>query len=104
MCAVVFGVLVLSIQVNPLAEEKNKCSAQQGFKPGTLGPVLECLNQQNEKYQGLTSRHCPASVAMTEHRTRDRQDPGSKLACAICFFPQAKRLIGIARWPRSLGM
>ena len=35
----------------------------------------------------------PASVAQwAERRTRDREVPGSKLACATWFFPQARKL------------
>ena len=40
--------------------------------------------------------------ATAERSTRDREVPGSKLVCAICFFLQARELIGIARWPGSL--
>ena len=35
---------------------------------------------------------CPASGATVEHRTRDPEVPGSKLACAICFFPLDKEI------------
>ena len=49
------------------------------------------------------SARCLARVAQrAERRTRDRNVPGSKLACSIWFFPSARKLVGIARWPSSL--
>ena len=40
--------------------------------------------------------------ATADRRTRDRKVSGSKFACAIWFFTQARKLIGIARLPSSL--
>ena len=40
--------------------------------------------------------------AAAERRTRDREVPGSELACAIWFSLSARKLVGIARWPSSL--
>ena len=41
-----------------------------------------------------------------DDRTRDREVSSSKLACVIFFslIFQARKLIGTARWPNSLGM
>ena len=46
-----------------------------------------------------------AWVGVTADRgTRGREVPGSELAWANWFLPQARKLFGIARWSTSLGM
>ena len=59
-----------------------------------------CVIRPGRGNSQLTSQ-CGAAA---ERRTRNQEVPGSKLANAIWFFPQARKLIGIARWPSSLGM
>ena len=43
-----------------------------------------------------------ACGATAERSTRDREVPGSKLACAIWIFPLARKLVGIARWTSTV--
>ena len=54
-------------------------------------------------YYLIAYYNCPPNQcgATADRRTRDREVPGSKLAYAICFFSEARKLIGNARWPSS---
>ena len=57
--------------------------------PATSRDYSECM----ESLYSLSKRHQPIQCGATaERRTRDREVPGSRLACAICFYLQARKV------------
>ena len=74
-------------------ERRELRQSERRWKTSKLEVKRQIFRAKRLKYSRVladarATYHQPASVAQwAERRTRDREVPGSKLACAIWFFP-----------------